>query len=131
MVCSGSIPEQGPMSSVVLAAVNQHFMNYSQFSQELVGKFVNRYLYTDIQHVGKIVSLKGKTILLVELYEKSENKTKMEFVTGGFSAICLNDSEQKYDFSPTGEVVEIRFSKQFLKQNRIEDKPREYYDFNF
>jgi len=106
-------------------------MHYSQFSQELIGKFVNRYLYTDIQHVGKIVGLKGKTILLVELYEKSENKTKMEFVTGGFSAICLNQWEQEYDFQPTGQIIEKRFSKEFLKQNRIEDKPVEFYDFNF
>ena len=97
----------------------------------MVGKFVNRYLYTDILHVGKIVGIKGKTTLLVELYEASENKEKMEFVVGGFSATCLNQWAQKYEFKPTGEIVEKRFSKAFLKQYGIDNEPREYYDYNF
>jgi hypothetical protein len=101
--------------------------NLSQY----IGSFVNRYLYTDIQPVGQIVAIKGKTTLIIKRVETGENKTKMEFIPGGFSAICLNQYEQDYDFKITEEVLEIRYSKQFLKQYGIDSEPRKYYDYNF
>jgi hypothetical protein len=101
--------------------------NLSQF----VGKYVNRYLYTDVQPVGKIVAVKGKTTLVVKLVRAGENKAKMEFLTGGFSAICLNPWAQYYDFTELDETIEIRYSKSFNKQYRIENDPVNFYDYNF
>jgi hypothetical protein len=100
-------------------------------SAEMIGKFVNRYLYTDIQQVGQIVGTKGKTTIIIELYEASENKSKMEFIPGGFSAICLNNHSQDYDFTATGKMIEMRIGKAFYKQYEIEQKPYKHYDYNF
>ncbi len=98
---------------------------------DMVGKFVNRYLYTDIQPVGQIVAIKGKGTLVIRKVVASSNKTKMDYVVGGFSAICTNQGEQEYDFEILDETIEMRYSKQFLKQYGIDSKPRKYYDYNF
>jgi hypothetical protein len=100
-------------------------------SQELVGKFINRYLWTDIQPIGKIVGIKSKTTVFVQKVVASENKVKMEFIPGGFSVHCTNDSSQEYDFIETNEIMEIRLSKQYLKSHGIDERPRNYYDYNF
>ena len=71
--------------------------------------------------------------MTIQPVEAGENKTKMEFVVGGFSAICLNDSQQQYDFVEVGEPFEVRLSKSQLanKYWAIEDAPYKHYDFNF
>jgi len=102
-----------------------------QVSAELIGKFVNRYLYTDIQQVGKIVGIKGKTTIIIELYEASENKTKMEFIPGGFAGHCINNWNQDYDFTPTGEIIEKRIGKRFYKSYGIDQELHKHYDYNF
>ena len=98
---------------------------------ELVGKYLNRYGWSDIDPIGKIVGTKGKTKVMVQKVVASQNKVKMEFEIGGFSAVCLNQYEQDYDYELTNEIIEVRISKTFLKSVRIEDNPRKYYDYNF
>ena len=99
---------------------------------ELVGKYINRYLWTDILPVGKIVGIKGKTKVLVQPVVAGPNKTKMEYVVGGFAGVCLNQWEQHYDFIEKGEVFEMTLSNSKLKRSfGIDDHPRKYYDFNF
>lgn len=58
--------------------------------------YLNMYLHTDI-YPYKISSVRGKTIKVVRV-KVSENKTKMKFVAGGFSAHCENNYEQRYDY---------------------------------
>lgn len=103
----------------------------TQVSAEMIGQFVNRYLYTDIKQLGKIVGIKGKSTIIISLMEASENKTKMDFVPGGFSAICLNNWAQEYDFYETGKIIEMRISKSFYKQYGIDSEPIKYHDYNF
>jgi hypothetical protein len=98
---------------------------------ELIGKYINRYGYTDINPIGKIVGIKSKTILLVQRIEASENKNKMNFEVGGFSAICTNNWNQEYDFTELSEVIEVRISKSFLRGARIDETPVKHYDYNF
>ena len=98
--------------------------------ESMIGKYINRYLYSDVQPVGKIVGIKSKTILLIQPVYASKNKTKMEFEVGGFSAVCTNQSEQQYDFIEKGEVFELRMSVN-SGGLRIDEKPRYYYDYNF
>jgi hypothetical protein len=98
---------------------------------QYIGSFVNRYGYSDIDPVGQIVGIKGKTTLIIRRVEAGKNKTKMEFIPGGFSATCVNQYEQEYDFEILDYTFEMRYSKQFLKQYRIDSKPVKYYDYNF
>lgn len=97
---------------------------------DMIGKYINRYLYTDAYPIGKIVGIKSKTILLVQPVEATENKVKMEFAVGGFSAVCLNQCEQQYDFIEVGEVFEMKMRAND-RQIGITDKPYKYYDYNF
>lgn len=102
-------------------------------TENLIGKYLNRYLYSDVQPIGKIIGLKKntKSKVIVQRVEASENKTQMEFVSGGFSAICTNQWAQEYDFSETEEVFEVRLSNGYLKNVRVEDIPVKFYDYNF
>lgn len=100
-------------------------------TSELIGKYINRYGYSDINPIGKIVGIKSKTIVLVQRIEASENKTKMNFEVGGFSAICTNNWNQEYDFTELNEVIEVRISNAFLRNARIEETPVKHYDYNF
>ena len=99
--------------------------------QEQIGKYLNRYGYSDVDPIGKIIGVKGKATFIVKRVVAGENKTKMKFVPGGFSAICLNDWAQEYDFHETDEIINFRVSKHSLKRVQIETKPVKYYDYNF
>lgn len=110
---------------------NKKTMNTIQVSTEMIGKYINRYGYSDVNPVGKIIGIKGKTKLIVKKVIASENKTKMQYEVGGFSAICVNQWEQEYDFTFSEEIMEIRISKALMRTVRIENSPRKYYDYNF
>lgn len=107
-------------------------MNTNRFeaNSEMIGKCINQHGYSDIEPLGRIVGIKSKTILYVQPIQASENKTKMEWISGGFAGHCVNQNEQSYDFTEVGEIVEMRMSKGD-RRNRISDRPIKYYDFNF
>ena len=102
-------------------------------TQELIGKYLNQYLWSDINPVGKIVGVKGKTKVLVQPVVAGPNKAKMEFIPGGFSAHCTNMYDQHYDFTEQGEVFEMSLSNFRMKRTHlgIADHPHKHYDFNF
>jgi hypothetical protein len=102
-------------------------------SEDLIGKYINQYLWSDVNPVGKIVGVKGKTKVLVQPVVASENLTKMEFIPGGFSAHCTNMYEQEYEFSEEGKVYEMSLSNSSMKRTHlgIADHPRRFYDYNF
>lgn len=99
-------------------------------TEDMIGKYLNRVLYTDIQPIGKIVGIKSKTTLLVQPITVSENKTKMEFIPGGFAGVCINQDKQEYDYTEEGEVFPYRMSVND-RYVRISEKPHYYYDYNF
>jgi hypothetical protein len=102
-------------------------------TQELIGKYLNQYLWSDVNPVGKIVGVKGKTKVLVQPVVAGPNKAKMEFIPGGFSAHCTNMYDQKYDFFEEGAVYEMTLSNFKMKRTHlgIADHPHKHYDFNF
>jgi len=102
-----------------------------QTTPDMVGKYLNRYGWSDIYPIGKIIAVKSKTKVLVKRVVASENKTKMEFHVGGFSAHCSNQYAQTYDFTETDEIMEIRLSKSYLRGVKLDESPRNYYDYNF
>jgi hypothetical protein len=104
-----------------------------ELTNELIGKYINRVLYSDVDPVGKIVGIKGKTKVLIQPISASENKTKMDFIPGGFSAHCTNMYDQSYEFYEDGEVFEATLSKTAMKKRfwSISQNPRKFYDYNF
>jgi hypothetical protein len=65
---------------------------------------------------------------------------KPEFVAGGFSAVCLNQEDQKWIIEPNPEnpIFRIRWSRrkkcwQDAHGNHfaLAREPRKYYDYNF
>lgn len=108
-------------------------MKKFEVTSELIGKYINQCLYSDVNPVGKIVGIKGKTKVMIQPVEAGENKTKMEWVSGGFAGHCVNQYEQSYDFTEVGEVFEVSLSNSSLKRRmwRIHNNPCKYYDFNF
>ena len=102
-------------------------------NKELIGKYVNQSLYTDINPVGKIIGTRGKTILIVKRVIEKKQTEQMEFIKGGFAGHCINQHEQKWEFEEIDSVIEVKISKQWGRRGQmyISDKPVMYYDYNF
>lgn len=108
-------------------------MKKLEVTSELIGKYINRVLWSDVDPVGKIIGIKGKTKIIIQPIKAEENKVKMEFVAGGFSAHCLNQYNQEYDFQESGTPFDTSLSNSKLKNRywSIDNQPRKYYDYNF
>ena len=108
-------------------------MQKLEVTSELIGKYINRVLWTDVDPVGKIIGIKGKTKVIIQPIQAGQNKVKMQYIPGGFAGHCFNQSEQEYDFQESGKPFETSISKSSLRSNRwsIDNQPRKYYDYNF
>ena len=72
-------------------------MKKFEVTPALIGKYINQVLYTDVNPVGKIIGIKGKTKVIIQPVEAGPNKAKMEYIPGGFVGHCYNQNEQEYD----------------------------------
>lgn len=102
-------------------------------TEELVGKYLNQVLWSDVNPIGKIVDIKGKTKVIVQPVKAGPNKAKMEYVVGGFAGHCTNMYDQHYDFFEEGNTYEMSLSNASMKRRfiRVHDAPCKHYDFNF
>jgi hypothetical protein len=100
-------------------------------NKELIGKFVSRKGYTDLYIVGQVVGVYGKTGIVIQEMKAVRNTVKMNYVAGGFSAVCLNNSDQRWEFETLESTIKDRVSKAFFKIFLISDEPRHHYDYNF
>jgi hypothetical protein len=105
----------------------------NQQNSELIGKYVNQRLYTDINPIGKIVGTRGKTILLVKRVVEDKQTAKMNFSVGGFGGHCINQYNQEWTFTELQEVIELRMNNQWGRRGQmyVSDKPNKFYDYNF
>lgn len=99
-------------------------------TEDMIGKYINTHLYTDVIPVGKIVGIKSKTVFLIQPIKATKNKTKMEFIPGGFAGHCTNQWAQEWEYEETGTIKEFKMSVND-RYNRISDHPINYYDYNF
>jgi len=99
----------------------------------LIGKYINTYLWSDVNPLGKIIGIKGKsTLILARVNYKRDESVQMDFIPGGFSAHCTNNHAQKWIYSvDESDTFTVRLSKIFLRRNRIAEAPYHFYDFNF
>ena len=100
--------------------------------------YANHYGYTDINPFEVVRRISDKTIEIREMQTERDESVKLEWVPGGFSAICLNDHAQKWHISsdPTAKVIRIRLGKNGWKDAHgrkfsLADEPVKYYDYNF
>ena len=100
-------------------------------TEDMIGKYINEVLYSDVNPIGKIVGIKSKTILYVQPVVAIENKTKMDFVPGGFSFHCTNNRSQEWIFEEQGDIIEVKMTLGRYDWKRISDSPRKFYDYNF
>jgi hypothetical protein len=98
---------------------------------ELIGKFVSRRGHSDLYIVGKVIGVYGKKGIIIQEMKAVRNTVKMNYVAGGFSAICLNNSDQRWEFKTLESTIKDRVSKAFFKIFVISDEPRHHYDYNF
>jgi len=102
---------------------------------ELIGKYINQVLYTDVNPIGKIIGTRGKTILILARVTSTEKESfKPNFSVGGFCAHCDNNYSQEYTYNVNEkDLIEIRWTPGSTKKGflRLHDEPRKFYDYNF
>ncbi len=95
--------------------------------------------YTDINPYEVVRVVSDKTIEIRSMDSEQDRSFKPEFVPGGFSACCVNQSEQKWFITSNteNEVFRIRLSKNRGWQDKhgrrfkLTEKPVKFYDYNF
>jgi hypothetical protein len=102
-----------------------------------VGQGVTVHLYSD-SHAGTIIKVTKASITVQRDKATLDPSFKPQWIPGGFSAICTNQHEQKWDYEldPKGTVYTFRWSKKFNSYGtpgnlRASKGRREYYDYNF
>jgi hypothetical protein len=99
--------------------------------QELVGKYVNQVLWSDVNPIGKIIGTRGKNILILKKVIENQQLTKLEYEVGGFSAHYSNQYAQKWTFTELDETIELKYTNNVFELKSIDDYPRKFYDYNF
>ena len=100
-------------------------------NQEMIGKYVSQKGWSDIYIVGKVIGVYGKTGIIIQKMDAVRDTVKKEFVSGGFSAICLNNSNQDWEFATTDITLKHRVGKSWNRQYMLCDNPIHHYDYNF
>jgi len=101
-------------------------------------QYANHYGWTDVNPYEVVRVVSDKTIEVREMDADRDESVKLDFVAGGFSAICTNDRDQKWRIKsdPTAPVIRIRLGKNGWKDKhgrkfKLADAPHKYYDYNF
>jgi len=102
-------------------------------------KFANRYGYSDVDPYEIVRRISDKTLEIREMDAERDPDYKPEFVVGGFSAVCLNQRDQKWIMTskPNARVIRIRLRKDGrwydANDNRytLGVRPIKFYDYNF
>lgn len=101
-------------------------------------KYANHYGWTDVNPYEVVKVVSDKTIEIREMDAERDLTVAMNFVAGGFSAICTNPYDQKWTIksNPEYSVIRIRLGKNGWKDKhgrkfKLADAPSKFYDYNF
>jgi hypothetical protein len=111
---------------------------YTEWRQSLeVGDRVHICCYSDIEPATVIKRTKSSVTVRYDDADLDPN-WKPEFIPGGFSAICTNDSDQKWIIKEdlNGRTETFRWSKRYgrfknTSNEFCEPEWYKYYDYNF
>lgn len=101
--------------------------------------YANHIGYSDVNPHEVVRRVSGKTVEIRAMKAERDPSYKPEMVVGGFSAVCLNQNEQKWVITsqPEARVFRIRLHAdgnwRCPNGNRyvLAVKPIKFYDFNF
>jgi len=102
-------------------------------------KYANHIGYSDVNPYEIVRVVSDKCLEVREMKAERDDSFKPEFIAGGFSAICTNQSEQEWFITPDDRnpIIRIRASKKkgwcdkYGHRFVISDEPVKYYDYNF
>ena len=102
-------------------------------------QYANHIGYSDVNPFEIVRRVSEKTIDIRAMDSEQDPTWKPEFVAGGFSAVCLNNCEQRWIITPNenGEVVRIRkhssgvWKDKHGRRYSLADTPQKFYDYNF
>ena len=101
--------------------------------------YFNHCGFSDVEPYEVIKEVSSKTVIIRKMKCELLNKDKLNWETGGFSAICTNQSDQDWKISsdPSSTPFRIRLHKDGTWKDPYGDtyikstKPVKFYDFNF
>jgi hypothetical protein len=103
-----------------------------------MNQYANHYGYSDVNPYKVVRVVSDKTIEVRAMNAEPDPLWKPNFVPGGFSAHCTNQSEQRWIITSdnNAKTIRIRLGKQGWKSAdgrkfRLSDQPKRFYDYNF
>jgi len=101
--------------------------------------YANYMGYSDVDPYEVVKAVSKITLEIREMDAERDDSFKPNFVPGGFSAICTNQYDQKWDIKSNEKnpVIRIRLSKKKGWQDKygrrfvLSEKPQKFYDYNF
>jgi len=102
-------------------------------------KYANLHGYSDVEPYEVVRVISDKTIEVREMKAERDDSVALDFVVGGFSAVCTNQNAQKWIISSEvgAPVFRIRKSKSGVwkckhgQRFKLSETPYKYYDYNF
>lgn len=101
-------------------------------------KYANHFGWTDVNPYEVLKVVSDKTLVIREMDADRDESVALNFEVGGFSAVCTNMSDQKWNIksNESNPVIRIRLGKRGWKDAHgrkfgLSDHPRKYYDYNF
>ena len=100
-----------------------------------VGDGVTVHLYSDA-HAYTVIKRTANTLTLRRCKATHADGWKPEYIPGGFSVICINDEDQRwqYEEDEDGEIVKANWSKRGFRvygSCYVTFGRHEHYDYNF
>ena len=100
--------------------------------------YANQLGYSDVNPFEVVRRVSEKTLVIRRMKAERDPEWKPEFIAGGFSGTCVNQSKQKWviESDDTADTVRIRFGKKgwrdaFGNRYVISKTPFKFYDYNF
>ena len=100
-------------------------------------RYANLHLYSDVVPYEIVRVVSDKTIEIRRMNAERLD-FKPEFVPGGFSAHCVNNQQQNYEYRSDVESPVIRARRHkngdwvsVYGRHQLSDRPFRFYDYNF
>ena len=105
-----------------------------------IKKYANELGYTDVKPYEVIKVISDKTVVIRRMDAELDPSWKPDWIVGGFSSICTNQSKQKWIITSSDKWIPIRIRKSkhgqdiWINQGQrfhMSDEPVNFYDYNF
>ena len=100
-------------------------------------KYCNNHMYTDIQPCEIVRVISPKTIEVRQMDTVQSVKPK-EFIPGGFSAHCVDQDKQEYNYNSNSSNNSVRARlqkdgsyKSIMGRHYLREQPLKFHDYNF